>query len=135
MDCEGGITLIIEINTQSATPIYEQLRNQIVLGIASGKLVPDEALPSTRNLAADLGINAITVNKAYTMLCDEGYIVIDRRKGAVVAQTAARSEAFLSKLSQQLLLTAAEAVCHSMSEQEYLALCTDNYQKAKGGVL
>jgi len=123
--------MIIEINTQSRAPIYEQLRDQVVLGIAAKKLVPGEALPSVRSLAADLGINFHTVNKAYTMLCDEGYIVIDRRKGAVVACTAANGEAFQSKLSHKLLLTAAEAICHGIGEDEFTALCIECYQKAK----
>ena len=124
--------MIIEINTQNSSPIYEQLRDQIVFGIASKKLVPGEALPSVRNLAADLGINFHTVNKAYTILCDGGYIVMDRRKGAVVAQTLASGESFLSKLSSGLLLSAAESVCHDMNENEFAALCLECYENAKG---
>ena len=124
--------MIIEINTQSPSPIYEQLRDQIVLGIAAKKLVPDEALPSVRRLAADLGINFHTVNKAYAMLCDEGYIVMDRRKGAIIAHASTGSELFLSRLSRRILLSAAEAVCHDMSEDEFIALCAECYHTAKG---
>ena len=123
--------MIIEINTQSPSPIYEQLRAQIILGIASKKLVPGEVLPSVRNLAADLGINFHTVNKAYSILCDEGYIVMDRRKGAVVAQVEAGDKAFLSGLSRQILLTAAEAVCRNISESDFAALCVECYKNAK----
>jgi len=108
------------------------LRNQIVLGIASNKLLPSEALPSVRNLAADLGINYLTVNKAYTMLCDEGYIVIDRRKGAMVAKAVANDEVALSKLSEQLTLTAAEAACRNMSENDFISFCIECYKNAKG---
>jgi len=124
--------LIIEINTQNASPIYEQLRDQIVLGIASKQLVPGETLPSVRSLAADLGINFHTVNKAYAMLCDDGYIVMDRRKGAVVAQPVAGGEAFLSRLSRQLLLIAAEAGCHDISENEFTMICVECYRNARG---
>ena len=124
--------MIIEINTQSATPIYEQLRDQVVLGIAAKKLEPGEILPSVRSLAADLGINFHTVNKAYTMLCDEGYIVIDRRKGAIVAPITAGGEMFLSALSQQLLLAAAEAVCKDIGEEDFITRCVDCYKNAKG---
>ena len=124
--------MIVEINTQGTSPIYEQLRDQIVLGIAAQKLAPAEALPSVRSLAADLGINFHTVNKAYAMLCEEGYIVMDRRRGAVVAQTAAAADAaFLSKLSGQLTLAAAEAVCRDMGKSEFSKLCADCYQNAK----
>jgi len=124
--------MIIEINTQSPSPIYEQLRDQIVLGIAAKKLVPGEILPSVRNLAADLGINFHTVNKAYAILCDEGYIVMDRRKGAVVAESVTSGEIFLSALSRQILLNAAEAVCHDMGEGDFTELCAECYRQAKG---
>ena len=124
--------MIIEINTQSPSPIYEQLRDEIILGIAAGKLVPDEVLPSVRRLAADLGIHFHTVNKAYTMLCDEGYIIMDRRKGAVVAQIKPGGDMFSSMLSRRLLLNAAEAVCRDMSENEFIDLCSGSYRNAKG---
>lgn len=126
--------MIIEINMQSSIPIYEQLRNQIILGIAAKKLMPCEALPSVRSFAADLGINYLTVNKAYTMLCDEGYIVIDRRKGAMVAEIAVSNEAVMSKLLRQLTLTAAEAICRNMSKNEFISLCADAYKNAKGNL-
>jgi len=127
--------MIIEINTQSSTTICDQLREQIILGIAAKKLTPNEPLPSVRSLAADLGINYHTVNKAYSILCDEGYIVIDRRKGAIVAQNVSGNENFITRISNTLLLAAAECVCRGMSEDEYIALCSDYYKKSKGGTL
>ena len=126
--------MIIELNTLSPEPLYEQLRNQIVLGIAAKKLIPNETLPSVRRLAADLGINFHTVNKAYAMLSEEGYIVMDRRKGAVIAPTIAGGGEFLAALSHRLLLNAAEAVCHGMSESEFVALCAGCYQNAIGNL-
>jgi len=123
--------LIIEINTLSTSPLYEQLRDQVVLGIAAKKLVLNEALPSVRSLATDLGINFHTVNKAYSILSDEGYIVIDRRKGAMVAQPTTDNDSFLSKLSQKLALNAAEAICHGMSKNDFIAQCTNCYHNAK----
>lgn len=124
--------MIIEINMQSALPIYEQLRDQIVLGIAAKRLIPGEALPSVRNLAADLGVNFHTVNKAYATLCDEGFIAMDRRKGAVIAQRAAGSEQFRVSLTARLVLSAAEAACRELNAAEFLALCKDCYQNAVG---
>ena len=124
--------MIIQIDTQDALPIYAQVRDQIVLGIAAGRLEEGEALPSVRRLAADLGINFHTVGKAYTMLCDEGYIAMDRRRGAVVARAMAGSEAFRSKLGRNLSLSAAEAVCHEMSGEEFLAFCAECFRNVKG---
>jgi len=125
--------MIIEINTLSPSPIYEQLRDSIVLGIASKQLVPGEELPSVRRLAADHGINFHTVNKSYTMLCDEGYIVMDRRKGAVIAMPMINSDdGFILRLCAKLLLNAAEAVCHNLSEKEFIAHCLTQYKIALG---
>jgi len=124
--------MLIKIETLHASPIYEQLRNQIVMGIASKELAHGEVLPSVRRLGADLGINFHTVNKAYAMLCDEGYIVMDRRKGAVVAQPKANDEAFVHTLNGKLELAVAEAVCHGITEAEFIAICK-RYYKTIGG--
>ena len=123
--------MIIEINTLSATPIYEQLRDQVVFGIAAGKLAPDEALPSARNLAVDLGINFHTVAKAYAMLCDEGYIVTDRRRGSVAAYPAANTAAFKTDLTRKLSLTAAEAICHGMNDEAFTSLCAQCFKNVQ----
>jgi GntR family transcriptional regulator len=124
--------MIVEINTQSLSPIYEQLRDQIVLGIAAGKLESGEALPSVRRFAADLGINFHTVNKVYSLLADEGYIVMDRRKGAVVSSSSIESDGFSQKLSQQVRLAAAESICHGIDEDEFISICAENFKIAKG---
>ena len=76
--------MILQFDFSSDIPIYQQIRNQVVIGIAEGKLLPGEHLPTIRALAEESGINMMTVSKAYQMLRDEGYIVTDRRRGAVV---------------------------------------------------
>jgi len=124
--------LLIEINTLDQSPIYEQLRDQIVLGIAGKKLAPGETLPSVRRLAADLGINFHTVNKAYAMLYDEGYIVMDRRKGAMVSEAVKKDDTFISRHTNKLAITAAEAICHNTSLNEFITLCRECYRKARG---
>ena len=74
--------MIIEIDFNSSEAIYMQLRNQIILGIATSQLQEGESLPSVRQLADHIGINMHTVNKAYTVLKQEGFLKLDRRKGA-----------------------------------------------------
>jgi len=122
--------LILEIDTQSPQPIYEQLRDQVVFGIADGRLRDGEALPSVRRLAADLGINFHTVSKAYAALCDEGYIAIDRRRGAVVR---ARCGEPVPRFVGQLALCAAQALCHRMAEEDFIELCRGCYRQAREG--
>src|SRR5690606_41820058 len=102
--------MLIRIDLQSDEPIYVQLFNQIVEGIASGALRPGETLPSVRSLAADLGVNRHTVGKAYTQLRQEGYIQIHRKKGAL-DQPGPMPEADgegLCKLARRLRLLVAE---------------------------
>lgn len=77
--------MIITVDRADALPLYEQLRRQIVAGIAHGELKPGDVLPSVRRLACELGINLHTVNKAYAMLRDEGHVVMRRGAGAMVA--------------------------------------------------
>ncbi len=77
--------MILQLDFSGDVPIYMQLRNQIVIGIGSGKLKVGDKLPTVRALAEESGINVMTVSKAYNLLKQEGYIVTDRRKGAVVA--------------------------------------------------
>ena len=77
--------MVIEIDFNSDEAIYVQLMNQIILGIATSRLREGDALPSVRQLADTIGINMHTVNKAYALLRQEGFVTIDRRKGAVIA--------------------------------------------------
>ena len=57
--------MVIELDFASDTPIYVQLRNQIVKGFSKGELKAGEKLPTVRQLASDAGVNTMTVNKTY----------------------------------------------------------------------
>ena len=65
--------MFIEIDFNSDQAIYMQLRDQIIMGIASSRFQEGDMLPSVRQLADSIGINMHTVNKAYTVLKQEGY--------------------------------------------------------------
>ena len=94
--------MIIKLDMTSNIPIYVQLRNEIVMGIGRGELKKGEGLPTVRQMAEDIGVNNMTVNKAYTILKNEGYIEIDRRHGAKVSPSLDKSKEFKEKLSQAL---------------------------------
>ena len=81
--------MVITVDKLSETPLYLQLRDSVIAGIAAGELRPGDALPSVRSLAEDLGINLHTVNKAYATLRDEGYVIMLGRRGAYVADVPA----------------------------------------------
>lgn len=76
--------MFISINFNSETPIYEQIKRQIVIGIYRGSLNKGDILPSVRQLGADIGVNLHTVNKAYKELHALGYVVMDRRVGTMI---------------------------------------------------
>ena len=71
--------MIIKIDFESEEAIYIQLRNQIIMGIATDRIREGDSLPSVRQLAENIGINMHTVNKAYAVLKQEGYIKLDRQ--------------------------------------------------------
>ena len=126
--------MLIKIDAYAEKPIYEQLRDSVILGIASGQLTEGEPLPSARNLAADLGVNFHTVNKAYDTLRSGGYIVMDRRTRAIVAQRKSQA-AIPVALSEKLAMCAAEAICDGIDENAFVNACTESYKNTKGGVL
>lgn len=119
--------MIIELDMNSSTPIYVQLRNQIVMGIGRGELKLGESLPTVRQLAQDIGVNTMTVNKAYQILKTEGYIKIDRRHGAIVSDNIV----FREKLENELELLLAEATINGMDKNDFLSMCNEIYSKMK----
>ena len=109
--------MVIEIDFNSDEAIYVQLMNQIILGIATSRLQEGDTLPSVRQMADTIGINMHTVNKAYTLLKQEGFVSIDRRRGAVVAIDVDKIKA-LEEMKQNLVVALAKGCCKEVSRQE-----------------
>lgn len=117
--------MLITLDTTSSIPIYIQLRNQIVTGIGRGELKAGENLPAVRQLAADAGVNTMTVNKTYQLLKAEGFIEIDRRRGATICPVRQETEVYREKLEKELELLSAEASLKGIGREEFLELCGD----------
>lgn len=115
--------MILSINEMSEIPIYQQLRNQIVLGISDGRLSPGEQLPTVRALAEEIGINSMTVNKAYALLKQEGYIYADRRNGARVRLEFPQSKQLSEKSRELLQQIVSEAKICGMTKEDFFAEC------------
>ena len=113
--------LRLEIDLTSDVPIYRQIRDRIVRGAASGALAPGERLPTVRQLAADLGVNPMTVNKAYALLKAEGIIVMDRRRGAQIGESFAQSGTPDDDFDGKASLLLSEARTKGVSKQALLA--------------
>lgn len=119
--------MMIEIDFNSDEALYMQLRNQIILGIASAQFEEGETLPSVRQLADLIGINMHTVNKAYSVLKQEGFVQVDRRRGAVIALNGDKIRA-TEEMQGQLQVILAKAKCKGISKEEVHALVDEIYE-------
>lgn len=108
-----------------------QLRNQIIIGIATSRIRIGEELPSVRQLADDIGINMHTVNKAYTVLKQEGFVKVDRRRGAVIAIDADKLET-IEEMRRDLKVLLARSCCKNISREEVHALIDEVYESYGG---
>ncbi|MFD1850473.1 GntR family transcriptional regulator [Oceanobacillus bengalensis] len=118
--------MLIQLDLENAEPIYIQLQQQIIEGIAKKQLNPGESLPSVRSMAADIGINLHTVNKAYQHLKQDGYILIHRQKGVVINPDGVPKAdgAYKEKLKANLRPFIADSVCRDLSEEEFIKYCS-----------
>lgn len=115
---EKGVTrMLIEVDFNSDEAIYIQLCNQIILGIAMSDIQEGDSLPSVRQLADTVGVNMHTVNKAYHVLKREGYISLDKRRGAVIAVDVDKLQQ-LEVMKEQLRIVLARGRCKNISRQE-----------------
>lgn len=115
--------MVIAINDASDVPIYLQIRNQIVQGISDGRLQPGEQLPTVRALAGEIGINSMTVSKAYQILKQEGYIYADRRNGARVRDTFMQNAGLSDKNKYLLKQIISEAKISGISKNAFFQEC------------
>ena len=112
-----GENMVLKIDFNSDEAIYIQLRNQIIIGIATEEIRNGDSLPSVRELANHIGINMHTVNKAYSVLKQEGFVKVDRRKGAVICIDIDKYEA-LQELKQEMRVLLGKAHCKNISRGE-----------------
>ena len=120
----------IEMDFNSDEALYLQLRDQIIMGIGSDRFREGDALPSVRQLADAIGINMHTVNKAYTVLKQEGYIRVDRRRGAVIAIDVDKMRA-LEECKKELQVILAKSSCMNISKEEVHQLIEEIYEDYK----
>lgn len=123
--------MFIEIDFNSDEAIYIQLTNQIIMEIAAESIREGDSLPSVRQLAENIGINMHTVNKAYSVLRQEGFITVDRRRGAVIALDVDKARA-LAEMKKEFQVLLAKGHCKNISREEVHALIDEIYQDYPG---
>lgn len=122
--------MLLRLNFSGDTPVYQQIRNQVVAAIASGELRPGERLPTIRALAEECGINMMTASKAYQLLKSEGYITTGRRDGAVARLPAGEPD---PRTLEGLRLRLCELRLAGLGREEVLDLCGKLYDGEAGG--
>lgn len=120
--------MLIHIDFNSEEAIYQQLCNQIILGIATCQFEDGQVLPSVRQLADDIGINMHTVNKAYTVLKQEGFVKVDRRRGAVISVDYDKQRAEKA-IGKDLRVILAEAICRNLTREDIHSLVDRIYDE------
>ncbi|RFB18552.1 GntR family transcriptional regulator [Bacillus sp. HNG] len=126
--------MIIQIEPESEIPIYQQITNQIIEGIARGSIQPGDSLPSVRTFAADLGINMHTVNKSYHQLEKKGIIRIMPKSGAVISSPRDFNESTLERLKSDYKLLIAESLVVGMSSEQIQELVSSIIQSFKSSL-
>ena len=109
--------MLIQVDFDSDEAIYIQLCNQIIMGIATSVIREGDSLPSVRQMADMIGVNMHTVNKADSVLKREGYISLDKRRGAVIALDIDKLEQ-LEEMRRQLRIVLARGCCKNVSREE-----------------
>lgn len=119
--------MMIQIDFNSDEALYMQLRNQIILGIATAKIREGDSLPSVRLMAEQIGINMHTVNKAYAVLREEGIIQLDRRRGATIVIDRNRLQS-LQDMRAQLKPVLLKGICKNISKEDVYELVDEIYE-------
>ena len=102
------VDLLIVVDPHSGVPVYRQLMDQVKFHVASGLLAPGDELPSTRALSAQLGVNPMTISKAYSFL--ERDQVVERRPGRPLVVKQIAGELIRDRKGEQLRESLASTV-------------------------
>lgn len=119
----------VDFNSEEA--LYIQLRNQVIMAIATEAVREGDVLPSVRQLADNIGINMHTVNKAYAVLKQEGFIKLDRRRGAIIAPDIDKLRA-LTEMESEMKVLLAKGICKNISKEEVHELVDKIYHEYLG---
>ena len=114
---------------RSRTPIYEQIIDSIKELVVKGVLIPGERLPSVRDMAKEMTLNPITVQKAYQELERQGIISTLRGKGTFISEDIQANNKILkrSQLMEELKKLVVEAIYLDLSKDELIDYIKDIY--------
>jgi len=125
------IGMFIKIELNSERPIYVQIYDQIVGAIASGELKEGTIIPSARKLSKDLGVNFHTVNKAYDILREKGFLFMNRKKEYIIQKSIDLKYIENWKELEKKMVN--EAIAKGMTEKDIISVLKDILKKTKEG--
>lgn len=122
---------MIQVDVRSRVPIYEQIINSIKQMSISGVLLPDEKLPSVRELAKDMTINPNTIQKAYQELERQGIIYIKRGQGTFINPDikAKNKEEKMANLKETISNIVVESIYLGISKEELIEIIKSIYEE------
>ncbi len=120
---------MIIIDSRSRTPIFEQIKEQILNLINIGELKPDDKLPSVRQLASDLSLNVNTVKRAYQELETERVTYSIPGKGVFISKTAVANKIVLEGAEVELKRILSSSKSKGISLERVIELAKNIYEK------
>ena len=123
------------VNLNNGIPIYEQICRQVRFAVANGSLLVGEHVPSVRELATQLAVNANTVARAYRDLQTDGILVSIRGTGLAIAPNALRlcQKTRLEMIRERLRMVLQEAVQNEVTEEEIRSLFDSEWKSLARG--
>lgn len=113
---------MIIIDYSARTPIFEQIKEQIIFLIQKGALKSDDKLPSIRSLASELGVNVNTVKRAFSDLEESGVVYSEAGRGVFISENAVNNKAVKKEAEEAVLLAVRAACSKGMKREEVNAL-------------
>ncbi len=123
----GGEAVNIIIDYHSRTPIYEQIKDEIILAVSRGELKKDEQLPSLRTLSSELSININTIKRAFSELEDQGITYSVAGKGIFISGTT-HTRAYLTNALNSFNAAAVNAKVMGAEKNELIELIEKLYE-------
>src|SRR5699024_6425052 len=114
--------MFIQLDFESDLPIYEQLKNEIIIGIAKKQLLPGERLPSVRSLASGMCSNLHAFDKAYQEVKHDCDLLIHRQRGVGIRPDGQRKahETYKKTLHKTFRPMAADVLCRDINKAQYI---------------
>lgn len=120
---------MIIIDSRSRTPVFEQIKEQILNMINTGELKTDDKLPSIRQLASDLDLNVNTVKRAFQELETEKVTYSVPGKGVFISKTAVANEIVLGNAESELNRILSSSKAKGISLERVIELARNIYEK------